>query len=72
MLLRGFRRIRGLRFCAAKVAQSRDRPSGRHKKPSVGVVMVESVMSGTDMSVPQLLNARGYSAGIETCVVRLS
>jgi hypothetical protein len=34
--------------------------------------MLKSGMSGTDMSVPQLLNARGYSGGIETCVGRLS
>ena len=67
-----FRRIRGLRFCAAKVVQSRDCPSGRHQKPSEGVVMLESGMSGTDMSVPQFLNARGYSGGIETRVGKLS
>jgi hypothetical protein len=72
MFLHVFRRIRGLRFCAAKVVQSPDRLSGRHHKPLEGVVMLESGMSGTDMSVPQLLNARGYSGGIETCVGRLS
>ena len=63
-----FRRNRGLRFYAAKVVQSPDRLSGRHHKPSEGVVMLESGMSGTDMSVPQLLNARGYSGGVEACV----
>jgi hypothetical protein len=30
--------------------------------------MLESGMSGTDMRVPQLLNARGYSGGVEACV----
>jgi hypothetical protein len=34
--------------------------------------MLESGMSGIDMRVPQLLDARGYSGGIEACVGRLS
>jgi hypothetical protein len=34
--------------------------------------MLESGMSGIDMSVPQLLDARGYSGGIETRVGKLS
>jgi len=65
-------KIRGFCFCPAKVCQSHDYPPGRPKKSSTVVVMVESRLSGTHVSVPQLLNAGEYSGGVDAGVWRLS
>jgi len=65
-------RIRGFCFCPAKVRQSHHDLPGRLEKSSAVVVMVESGLCGTHVSVPQLLNAREYSGGIEASVWRRS